>query len=819
MNINTASSYLKLAIRNLAKHRLYAFINIAGLALGLTVFIFSDLLVSYEYEHDKMFAERDRVFTISSIFSPISGEPIKEYPNIRMAYAPLIRAEIKEAELVTRSLFRKRVITIKDKNYYQGIRFVETGFTRIFDFQYIHGDHSAISNHTALTITASTARKLFGHINVIGEKITLNHKLEMHIAAVIKDVPANSHFNSSMLPNTELTAFASLDALIAVGDFKKEGEWSSLNPTDLTYILLPKNRDRNWLQTELDTVFDRYTDDNEKKYISGFKVRPLVEHNIQVWEALGFPVLESVQLLGLLVLITACLNYTNLATAQSFGRTQEVGLRKTFGAEQIQLVMQFLTESITLAGFSMLLALSSVELLVPAYNSWTGKVVAIEYHAILPKLFLISIMVGLFSGAYPAYLISRPSPIESLRNTFLKSSKGAVFRNIMIAAQFSISIFILAMVMIIYFQNLKIRDLSSIFPRSQIVVLERLDMESVKKKHHLLRSQLNAIEGVQSVTFSGGVPFFEMGGSAKITPTKNAEKIVFKSYMVSVDSTFMDTYNIELLAGRSFDKNITHDVVNNESRQINVIVNQLAAEKLGFGRDDTVIGQTFYQIPTKKTSLRSTSQSTEYKIIGLMPDQYFLGVHMKMRPIVFLIKPETHRFASIKTNQENIKQMLNDIDTAWRSIVKDYPLQRSSLNFYFNRFFRIPIMINQVTAAFAGIALLLALIGLFGLAAFMARRRTKEIGIRKVMGADTNQIVRLLIWQISTPVLWSLSVAIPAAYFASNIYLDFFPERISFVVPLIFVASMLGILLAWAIIASHAISVARATPVSSLRYE
>ena len=483
-------------------------------------------------------------------------------------------------------------------------------------------------------------------------------------------------------------------------------------------------------------------------------------------------------------------------------------------------------ESLTLAVFAMMLAVAGIELLVPAYNSWTGKAVTLDYISSLPWLILTTMMVGLLAGAYPAYLISRLSPIDSLGNTPVKGRKGSTFRSLMIAAQFSISIFIMAMEMIIYFQNEKVQEIGNTFPKSQIVVLEGVDVKAIQEKHETLRQAFTALADVQSVTFSSdvpffepvtfssGVPYYERVGSRNVTPSKGDETRGFTIRMVSVDVDFMEAYNIELLAGRPFDHKITGDVFQEEVEQLKVVVNQLAAEKLGFGRGMEVIGQSFYKIPDAQNP-----QARQYTIIGLMPDQYFLGVHTKLIPLAFFIRPDAHYYASIRVSGQNINQTLTDIDRVWERVIENYPIRRSFLDYYFNFFFGILKGISHVLGAFAGVALSLALIGLFGLAAFMTQYRTKEIGIRKVMGASVTQIVRLLLWQFSKPVLWSLVFAMPLAYLASSLYLDFFPERIRFVVPVIVMASVVAILTAWAAVASHAINIARATPIRSLRYE
>ncbi len=810
---------LRLALKHLAKQRLYALINIVGLALGLGVFLFSTLVVSYEKNHDHMFPQRGHIFTVGSVFAATSGESIREYPNARLAYAPLFAAQIKAAQRVVRSVHREQVLSVNNHHYYQSVRFTDPGFTRLFDFKYLHGNRTALDDPHRLIITATTAKKLFGRVNVLGESVYLDHKLNMQIGAVIEDVAPDSHFNSSFIPNSKLAAIASIDALTELGGFDQQSQWSTLFPNDMTYILLPHNLDKAWLQTQVNAVAARHTPAKELEYISALKVRPLIEANTQIWDSLGFPVLNTIQLLGLLVLLIACANYTNLATAQSFGRTREVGLRKTFGAGQLQLLTQFLLESLMLAAIAMLLAMSAIELVLPSYNHWTGKNLSLDYFEILPKLVLTTIIMALLAGAYPAYLITRHNPIDALHHMPLKGGKGSRFRNLMITTQFAISTFILALVMIIYFQNIKIQSFSEEFPKFTVAVLARVDRPEILEKHQTLKQQLKALPSVQNVTFSSGVPFSVSDGSRSVTAKEGDKKSAFKLRMVSVDADFISTYGIKLLAGRPFDMNIANDNFAQETRQLNLVVNQLAAQKLGFynkGKTDNnqIIGKTFYKIADDKNP-----DPRQYKIIGLMPDQYFLGLHQKMPPLAFFIKPQSHKYASVRINDKNSNQTLSEIDQVWSSVISGYPIQRTWLDSYFKLFFRIPLMINQVIAIFASVALALALTGLFGLAAFMAQRRSKEIGLRKIMGASISQIVRLLIWQFSLPVIWSLLIAIPLAYFASAIYLDFFQEQISFVIPIIILASIIGILTAWCIIAIHAIHVANATPMQSLRCE
>lgn len=803
-------NYFSLAIKQLLKHRLYALINITGLSLGLMVFIFGNLLVSYETNHDHMFTKRDQIFVISSQFAESSGIPIKDYPNIRLAYGPLLQKDISSAEHIVRTVHRRFVLSNTRNRFYEGIRFVDPGFVEVFNFQYIKGDKVSSELENGLTLTESTAEKLFGHIDVIGEKILVDNHFMMNISAIVEDVPADSHFNSSLLPDSSLTAFAPISALVDIDDFDITGEWDTHNPADLTYVLLPKSLDKAWLHTQVNQVYEKYTPKKEREYVSGLFVRPLIEQNTNVWEALQFPVIDAVKLLALLVLITACLNYTNLANAQNFSRIREIGLRKTFGANQLQLMVQLLSESLFLVAIATLISMSCVELLVPTYNEWTGKVVVLDYREIMPELVLIVVVVGVFSGVYPAYSIARLAPIKSLRSQLLIGRKGALLRSTMISVQFSISIFILATVMIIFFQNAKVKQLSNTFPRDQISVISNFDEPEVIAKSMDLTAAIMSLEEVQSISLSRGIPFNETGGKAVVT--SDALSTPTEVRMVSVDEKFIDTYDIQLLEGRSLDSARSSDIYSPNREYVNVVINQLTARTLKLQKP--VVGRSFSRVVDK-----SSPQQLEYRVVGLIPDQYFLGVHMNIPPLAFVIDAQNYPYASIKFNSNDLRHGEDKVTAQWNKIIKDYPIKMTTLNDYFNRFYRIPKGIVSVLTLFSLIAFSLALFGLFGLTAFIAEKRTKEIGLRKVMGASVSQVLRLLLWQFSFPVMWSMLIAIPLAYFSSSIYLNFFPEQIDFVFPIIIFACLLALIISWLIVIIQAYNAAQELPINSLRYE
>ncbi len=809
------SNYLTLALRNLAKHRLFTLINLLGLALGLTVFLFSTLVVRYERTHDAQFPEHERIFMIGSLLTPESGEPISEYPDIRSAYGPLLQREIPDVQ-VARAIHRRPIVSTEQGHYFQAIRFVDPHFTRIFQFDYIAGAPEAIDHPRGLVLTMSTALKLFGHTDVLGETVRLDHRLSLTVTAVIKDLPVNTHFNSDLRDHYELTALAPISALNALLDFPLEGQWNDEFDNNATYIKTNTNQSLDWLNTAINGVYQRHAPASEKINVSALSAHPLIEAHNQVWRSMNFPMLETVQLLGVLVLLVACVNYTNLATAQSLGRSREVGLRKVMGASRVQLITQFLTESLLLTALGMLIALAAVEILVPLFNAWTHKAITLDYSTLLPWLAVITLVVALAAGLYPAWMVSRPHPIDSLGYAPKTGAKTSRFRTFLLGAQFSISIFMLAMVLIIHAQNRNLFALSNVFPLSRILVLEQMTEAPIEARKAELHQVLTAIKGVKSMTFSNGVPFYGMGFVQmrrvhQVQPDTLRDTKEFTLDMVSVGSDFMASYDIPLLAGRTLTDD---DAKLHPPEAISVVINELAAIELGFVHPKDAIGHHFFaNFEKEKQAAR------EYRVVGLMADQYFNGTHSRLPPLAFYRDREPHPFASIRLSEEATLSTLAEIDATWNSIIKNYPIHKQYLEDYFNLFFRIPSGVALLFITFSAVALLLALTGLFGLVALLAQGRTREIGIRKVMGATTRQIVRLLVWQFSIPVIWSMLIAIPLAYWASNIYLDFFPERINTVIPLIGLAGLVVLVASWSTIALHATRVAKQAPIHALRYE
>ena len=804
---------VKIALRNLKKNKGFAAINITGLAIGLTIYVFGSLLVDYERTHDAFFDKYDRIFSIGATAAPDLNVGFEKFNAVQSAVGPILEAELTDIEAVARTIEIEFLVEMGADSFYQGIRFTDPALLEIFDFEYIQGDASALEDASSLVISESAAIKYFGTTDAVGKVVTLDNEFDFSVSAVIRDVPQNSHFNSQLVVDSKLDVLAPMQALTRTRELDIAGNWTNLSLGNMTYVLLPPELDERWLQTQLDEMFDRVVPESAQQAIASFDVHPLSFANTAVWDLVGLPVISSISLLSLLVLIVACVNYTNLATAQSLGRSREVGMRKTMGASQGQLLIQFLVESLVIASIAMVIALAVLEIIIPLFNNMTDKILGLNYLSTLPWLIATTMLVGLLAGLYPAWLITRATPIDALRDSARKGKKGSTMRSIMIGAQFAISAFMLAVVAIVYVQNERIKESSYIFPRSEIYTLDRLNVESIRGRLDTLRIELEALPNVDSVAYSSKVPYEQSNSSTNVSLEPGDDAGKFSLQIMVMSPEFLETYDIPLLAGRGFSRDIANDERTEDSEVVNVIVNEMALEKLGFTTPAEAINERFYNFSEEDGSV------PEFVIVGVAPTQNITGLFNSEKPHMYQFNREWERIASVRVSGGNFMDTVEQIEQVWDSIIPDYPIQGRFLDDTFNETYDILKFMNYALAGFAIIALSLAMIGLFGLAAFMATQRTKEIGVRKVLGANSFQIARLLVWQFSTPVLWALAIALPAAYFASGVYLNFFADRIETTIPVLIAAGIAATLLAWGTVAGHAIRIARANPILALRYE
>ncbi len=803
---------IKIAVRNLGKQKGFAITNIACLAIGLTVYVFGGLLLRYEQTHDMFFDNVSNIYTIGTEASPELNVGVEYLEATFSAVGPIIDAEIPDVEMTARTIASEYLLRVGSEGFYQSTYFADPTILRIFDFDYIHGDETALDGANGIVMSESAAIRYFGRTNVVGEVVTFDNEYDYFVSAVIRDIPINSHFNSSPILEAEFDVVAPIRALTTMRNFDVAGGWNNLSLGNMTYVLLPDHLDAAWLEDQLSGIFERHVPDEPRRMIARMTARPLPQVNLSIWDTIGMPMVTIVKLLTFLILVIACVNYTNLATAQSLGRSREVGMRKTMGAERWQLLAQFLVESLVITTIAMLIAVAALEIIIPLFNTATGKLMLLNYLQILPWLVGTTVVVGLLAGIYPAWLITRTNPIDALRDIARKGKSGSLMRSSMIGAQFAISAFMLALVAIVYMQNELVKESSYIFPRSEIYTIERLQVDTIQNRLDTLRNELESLPNVSRVGYSAQVPFEQSNSARIITTQPGDEASEYQMQVLRMAPEFLDAYDIPVLAGRNLNRDIANDVYTEDSESINVLINEMTLDKYNISSPEEALGFRFYDAD-EDDSLR------DYVVVGVVPTQNITGIFNPEKPWMYFYAPEAMRIGSVRIEGGSIINTLQEIEDVWDRVIPEYPIQGRFLDETFDEVYSILKYMNVALAGFAFVALSLALIGLFGLAAFMAAQRTKEIGVRKVLGANTLQIARLLVWQFSKPVMWALAVALPAAFFASQVYLNFFSERIAAPVLILLVAGAVAVMLAWGTIAGHAIRIARSNPILALRYD
>jgi putative ABC transport system permease protein len=441
------------------------------------------------------------------------------------------------------------------------------------------------------------------------------------------------------------------------------------------------------------------------------------------------------------------------------------------------------------------------------------KVVSINYLVMAPLLLGTLFITAILAGAYPSYLITRTTTLDALKDANNKGQRGGLFRSFMIGTQFTLSIFMLALVMIVLLQNQKVAESANIFPKDQVLVLERIGTQDIMEKEDILRRELMAIEHIEGVSFTSIAPFDQSNSSTTVSRVKGDENGLIPVNQLSVSHDFMSVLNVPVVAGRDFttqDKRASLDV-----RVMNVILNELAARQLGFNSPQEAVGESLWGA----TPDEEDRDNFEYRVVGVVADRNYQGLHNEVKAFVHFQNLYPRQRGLVRISDSASVNVIEDIEAAWKRVFPTYPLEHRYMDALFQDVYQVYQAMSGTLAGFAIVAMLLALIGLFGLAAFMARGRTKEIGVRKVMGASVPQIVRLLLWQFSKPVMWALAVALPLTVPATSMYLNFFADRINLQIPLIILAGVVAISLACSVISVHAFRVAKASPISALRYE
>lgn len=797
-------NYLKIAFRSLRKHKGYSFINISGLAIGMAVCILILIWVQNELNYDRYHEKADSICRVTMDIE--LGSTLHTPVTLTAAGPALVRdfPEIVAAARIDRP--NSAVVKYGDNLFREAnVGYAENAIFDIFTFPFVSGDpKSALQAPYSVVITESMARKYFGDEDPLGKILRINDERDFNVTGVVKDVPPNSHFTFNML--------CSFQTYIKEGDVSDD-QWFDVR--FYTYLLLDENTDIKDLEQKLPGFIDKYLGEAMKSSGGSIKLflQPLkrihlysdFERDMSANSDITYVYLFSG--VAIFVLLIAGINFINLSTARSSTRAQEVGMRKTLGAVRSRLIGQFLGESLIYSFISMILALVLLKLSLPFFNSTFGSDLSVNFVKApwLMAAFLgLVVIVGLLAGSYPAFFLSSFQPVRVLKGFLKVGASSSQFRRVLVVFQFAISIALIIGTLIVYKQILFMKNTNLGFEKEHVVAIPRMS-ETIRKSYRTVREELSSLPGVIDVGASDLVPSRGHLVSTFLPEGFPDDQMQTMDYM-SVDTRYIPTMGIEIIAGRNFSEDLATDV--DES----VIINETAAKKIGW---EDPVGKRFVFRPPPGQPGEATYRS----VIGVVKDFHMQSLREKINPLVIFYDYDNLFTASLRLAPDNIMHTMALLKKKWEELDPNRPFYYFFLDDSFNDQYRREERLKNISFYFSLLAIFIGCLGLFGMASFTAEQRTKEIGIRKVLGSSVLGIVRLLAKEFMILVIVANVIAWPVAYWAMNRWLQSFAYREG-ISPLLFLFSaVLAGAIALITVSYQAIRAALTDPVQALRYE
>ncbi|HEY6955969.1 MAG TPA: ABC transporter permease [Flavisolibacter sp.] len=792
-------NYLLLAIKHLRKQKVFSLINILGLTVGITCCLMIFLFILNELSYDTFHKNGKEIYRVMRTGN-LNGEE-REIPYLSPAYATALKNDYPDAiKEAVRVMPDNDLISYKNISYNEKKIYVtDSNFFQVFDFALIHGSAATVLKEpNSIVLTETTAKKYFADENPVGKVLQFNKNQQLKVTGVCKDVPVNSHLQFDMV-----ISISTLRSVVPA-------DWYTQFPSNnlFTYVQLNPSVDPTQLKKRFPAFMDKYLGQYYAKngFKMGLTIKPLKDiyfasdgfDNVKHGNKKMVYIFMSI---AILILLIACINFINLATARATDRSKEVGLRKVLGAVRKQLVVQFIFESVLFALVASFFSVVLVQLLMPAYTNLLGYELPSYWKNPLFYLFIVGVIliVGILAGSYPALMLSAFSPIESLKGKLRVGKSGAFFRKALVVFQFGISVLLIVSVIVILSQMRYIRTTDLGFNQEQQLIV-KFDNTTISENRERFKNDLQSIPAVQSVSMMSGEPggfhdtySFEAEGQQE-------EKPLFSTEFTDLD--FAKTLGLKIIAGRDLSKSFGTD-----SAQA-VLINRTAANKLGY-TPEQAIGKWIKNI--NRDSLRRT-------IVGVVEDYHYASLKDPIGPLV--ISPgRDQRLALIKLKTANLKSTIAQIKTAYANAAPAYPFEYNFLDDKFNQLYKTEIKQGSVLSIFSLFAIFIACLGLFGLASYTAIKRTKEIGVRKVLGSSVENIVLLLSKDLLKPVLVGTIIALPVGYYAMNKWLEGFAYRISFSWWMFVLAAFAAVSIALLTVGFQAIKAAIANPIKSLRTE
>ncbi len=825
------NNYLVIAFRNLARHKLYSFINIAGLTVGLTCAIFIILFVRDQLSYDRWIPGTGNLYRLEETVS-LPGKAPRLSARIPFAATQAMLDQIPEVQARTRLIRKSATILVGNRQFPETVDAVDPNFLQVIRLPLVAGDPASVfAKPESIVLSESTARKYFGNGPAIGKAIVLSRQQcdatyqncemqqqTMVVTGIIRDLPHNTQLRADvMIPNTSA-------ASPVTQEMRENWGYTS----GWGYVRLAPDADPNAVLAKFKTVIDHSLNPATMANVKGRgsdlmvpRLMPFADAHLSTDRFGGmtppgsWAIVYGFSAIGALILLMGCFNFTNLATARAMTRAREIALRKVVGAKRVQLIVQFLGEALFTAGLALLFALALTEVLLPLFDRVLALPIEVHYARdwqLLVFIIGVGAVAGLLSGAYPALVLSAFRPASVMRVSSGGGQGTGLTRTALVVLQFAVSIGLGIAAAVIFAQISFTRNVDLGFHKDAVV-----DVNIGNIPPNTADSMARALRtgpSIADTAISDAVPFSDdhNNTSAHAPGATSSEQFA----LVPASPDFMHVYGIKLLAGRLLSDQRIADglspdqVQGRDVQPANVLINATAARRLGYSPQEAI----------GKRLILDAFGHNNLTIVGVVADIKQDGPKNAVVGTMYMYRrlhPQGHLSVRIRDGRE--QEGLSFIDRTWRSFAPTIAIQRHFLDDDFDRQFQSDERQGTLFGIFVGIAIFIACLGLFGLAAFTAGRRTKEIGIRKVFGARTRDVVWLLLWQFTIPVLIANAIAWPVAWYYLHGWLQGFAYRIP-LSPIYFVgAGAAAILIAWATVFAQARRVAGANPIHALRYE
>jgi putative ABC transport system permease protein len=801
-------NYFKIAVRNLLKQKGYSAINIAGLAIGMTCCLLILMFVWDELNYDRFHEKADRIYRLY-LDARINNKDLLAATTC----GPLALALRQELPGIEASARLRHVgnftVRYDDKTFNEErFFFADSTLFEVFSFAMLEGEaRTALTRPHSVVITDEMARKYFGDASPLGKSLLMDGREQYAVSGVVKKFPTSSHWQFDFL--------ASMNSR----DFGDGNVWISNNL--YTYAVIKAGVSHEQAEATLKTITAKYVDPQIKQVLGaslaemeasglryGYRFQPLTDIHLrshledEIAPTGNVVYVYVFLIIAAFILLIACINFMNLSTARSARRAKEVGVRKVLGSRAAQLMQLFLGEATLLSALAMLLAVGAIEIILPTFNNFTGKNLALgNFGALLvPALILFTLFIGLLAGSYPAFVLSSFQPVKVLKGEWRSAMRSGRLRSALVILQFTISIALIVGTIVVHQQLLYVQSKSLGFDKEQVLVLDNAWLLRGEQSRSFKNALLNT-NGIVSASYANTIPGKDIGNSAFLPEGGDPSKPILL-WHIWTDFEFVPTMKIGLKDGRNFSSEFRTDSTHA------VLINEPAAKLLG------------YQNPVgrKIMAFFGQNETRPVEIVGLMNDFHFESLHQPIRPLILRVTQGSATYLLLRV-QGNFPEIISNVEREWASFTGGQPFVYFFLDDELQARYAAEQVVGKVFGTFSGLGIFIAALGLLGLATYATEQRTKEIGIRKVLGANVPSIVSLLSKEFVKLVVIANLVAWPVAYFAMQRWLENFAYRIELGFGTFFLAAALALLIALLTVSYNAIKAALSNPVESLRYE